>query len=140
MATHRVYAQGTKVKVSSSQEEIIKALGKHGVKRHAVAQNEEKFSLQFQHKEYLYRIEVPIPRIANINQREQRIRELWRLLVLVIKSKLESVASGLFVFDQEFMPFIVDPTTNTTAYVTTKALIAQAYQSRPLALENKNGC
>ena len=39
----------------------------------------------------------------------QEERRRWRALVLVIKSKLEAVASGIVTFDEEFMAHIVLP-------------------------------
>ena len=40
---------------------------------------------------------------------EQACRQRWRALNLVIKAKLESVASGIAMFDDEFMAHIVLP-------------------------------
>lgn len=38
---------------------------------------------------------------------DQKNRQRWRLLYLVVKAKLEAVQSGVVVFEEEFMPFIV---------------------------------
>lgn len=38
---------------------------------------------------------------------EQLNRQRWRVLMLVVKAKLEAVESGVSVFEEEFMPFIV---------------------------------
>jgi hypothetical protein len=40
---------------------------------------------------------------------DQECRQRWRALVLAIKSKLESVASGIATFEQEFLAHILLP-------------------------------
>ncbi len=40
---------------------------------------------------------------------EQAVRSRWRGLLLVIKAKLEAVASGIAVFEEEFLAYIVLP-------------------------------
>lgn len=44
----------------------------------------------------------------------QADRQRWRALLLVVKAKLEAVESGIAVFEQEFMAFIVDPVSDMT--------------------------
>lgn len=38
---------------------------------------------------------------------EQADRQRWRALLLVIKAKLEAVESGIAIFEQEFLAFVV---------------------------------
>lgn len=45
---------------------------------------------------------------------EQACRERWRSLSLMVKSKLESVASGIVTFEDEFLAYTVVPGTNRT--------------------------
>lgn len=40
---------------------------------------------------------------------EQAVRQRWRALALLIKSKLEAVESGITVFEEEFMAHVVLP-------------------------------
>lgn len=44
---------------------------------------------------------------------DQECRQRWRALVLAIKSKLESVESGIATFEEEFMAHIVLPDGST---------------------------
>ena len=44
---------------------------------------------------------------------QKEIRRLWRSLAMIIKAKLEAVASGVSIFDDEFMPYIVLPNGET---------------------------
>lgn len=46
---------------------------------------------------------------------EQATRQRWRALALVIKAKLEAVASGIKTFEHEFMADIVMPDGRTVA-------------------------
>ena len=44
---------------------------------------------------------------------EQFKREQWRLLLLLIKSKLEAIQNGAAVFEEEMMPYTVMPNGQT---------------------------
>lgn len=45
---------------------------------------------------------------------DQHVRSAWRALYLVIKAKLEAVASGIAVFESEFLAHIVIPGSGQT--------------------------
>lgn len=59
---------------------------------------------------------------------DQAVRQKWRALALVIKAKLESVESGIAVFDDEFMANIVLPNGQLVSEQVRPA-IASAYAS-----------
>ncbi len=59
---------------------------------------------------------------------EQSIRQKWRALALVIKAKLEAVASGITEFEDEFLAHIVLPNGQTMGEIA-KPQIAKAYKS-----------
>lgn len=61
---------------------------------------------------------------------EQLNRQRWRVLMLVIKAKLEAVESGVSVFEEEFLPFIVTESGRTVGEILIPRLSAG-----PLALE-----
>lgn len=63
---------------------------------------------------------------------EQLNRQRWRILMLVIKAKLEAVASGVSVFEEEFMPFIVTESGRTIGEILLPRLQAG---TAPLQLE-----
>jgi hypothetical protein len=69
---------------------------------------------------------------------EQACRQRWRALLLAIKAKLESVECGISTFEQEFMAFIVNPSTGRTIGEEITPLIEERYQNpearRPLGL------
>lgn len=45
---------------------------------------------------------------------EQADRQRWRALYLVIRAKLEAVAAGISIFEEEFLAFVVIPGRNQT--------------------------
>ena len=59
---------------------------------------------------------------------EAERRRRWRVFVLVVKSKLESVASGVETFDEAFLAQILLPT-GETVIEATKDGIAEAYRT-----------
>lgn len=44
---------------------------------------------------------------------DQAVRSRWRALVLVIKAKLEAVATGIVTFEEEFLAHVVLPSGDT---------------------------
>jgi hypothetical protein len=59
---------------------------------------------------------------------EQACRQQWRALALVIKAKLEAVATGITLFENEFMAHIVMPDGKTVSEHLLPA-IDRAYQT-----------
>ncbi|WP_375291508.1 hypothetical protein, partial [Qipengyuania sp.] len=59
---------------------------------------------------------------------EQAVRQKWRALALVIKAKLEAVESGIAVFEDEFMAYIVLPGGEETVGDFMRPQIAEAYR------------
>lgn len=55
-----------------------------------------------------YRLEVP-RRDYGQRDREQVHRERWRVLLLLVKSRVELVRSELSTFEQEFLPHLLLP-------------------------------
>lgn len=68
--------------------------------------------------------------VAADKMHDQECRRLWRALLLVIKAKLESVASGIETFDQAFLAAIVVPGQNgaTTVGEHIMPALAGAYE------------
>ena len=56
------------------------------------------------------------------------MRQKWRALALVIKAKLEAVESGIAVFEDEFMAYIVLPGGEETVGDFMRPQIAEAYR------------
>lgn len=71
---------------------------------------------------------------------EQACRQRWRALALVIKAKLEAVAAGITVFEDEFLAHIVLPDGRTVGQLL-KPQIERAYSdgNMPPLLPNYSG-
>jgi len=114
------YAKKTSVPVERSKTEIEKTLGKYGASQFAYAVRNGNAMIAFQMNEKRVRFILPIPeqgdsyrmisgepKLMSEKQWEQACRERWRSLCLVIKAKLEAVSSGITVFEEEFLAYIV---------------------------------
>ncbi len=100
------YAQFTKVPVSQSKAEIEHLLTKYKADQFGAASDFATGAalVQFRYNGSIIRFEVCL---ANLD--EQQIRQSWRALVLAIKSKLESVESGIETFEEAFLAHVVMP-------------------------------
>jgi hypothetical protein len=145
------YAKQTTVPVDRSRLEIERLLHAHGADEFMHATNRSGramivFTCQNRH----VRFELPMPNqddpsyqarrrwrngvgyesAASRTEKnlEQERRRRWRALLLVVKAKLEAVASGISTFEQEFLAHIVLPDGRTVGDHTVPAIEA-AYAS-----------
>jgi hypothetical protein len=97
----RRFAEDTSVPVGQTQTEIKKRLRDAGADQIAVFESSDKSAVAFSVGAGMYRITVPTdPKAKNIAQDERRA---WRLLGLLIKSKLEAVREGATTVEREFL-------------------------------------
>jgi len=122
------YAQNTSVPVDRSRAEIERTLARYGAtgfgyqwERREVPVNpprtygpkteqREYASIIFMFKDRRIRLDMPMPteREAGSGARaEAAVRQRWRVLSLVIKAKLETVASGISTLEAEFLANVV---------------------------------
>lgn len=138
------YASGTEVSPGKSREEIERVLSRYGADEFAYATNTTRAMLGFVAGGRQVRFVLPLPDRSAPEFRltasrkwerseaqqqaayEQEVRRRWRALSLVIKAKLEAVASGIVLFEQEFAAFMVLPDGSTVAEHLLPA-IADAY-------------
>lgn len=117
MTTSKRYAEGTKVTVPRSREEIEKLLKAYGASGFAFGYDNDVAAILFQLKGRRYRIELHYPPLesfrrtnANVTRTEPQMKaaaeaeekRLWRELAIVIKAKLIAVKSGIRTLEQEF--------------------------------------
>jgi hypothetical protein len=105
----RRYAEGTAVDVSKSRLEVESLLSKHGATQVVIGADSVKRSgfVHFALDGRQYRLMLP-PREGKRNERQIE-REQWRALVLLLKAKLEVVASEIASMEQEFLAYVVLP-------------------------------
>ena len=143
------YAEGTDVPVEKSRAEIEVTLRRYGATGFISGWNEDHAMLGFsmQGRQVKFVLPLPsrsskdfthfrhssgklLPRTADAATRawEQACRQRWRALALVIKAKLEAVAAGITVFEDEFLAHIVLPDGQTVSQHVRPA-IASAYDT-----------
>lgn len=111
--TARRFAEDTRVPVDRTKQELEKLLKAHGAAGFAIGWDAHQDRIEFLWQSRQIRFVLPRdPKRRN----EQADRQRWRALLLVVKAKLEAVRSGIAVFEQEFLGFIVVPGQNRTIY------------------------
>lgn len=108
----RRYAERTDVPVERSRSEIEKLARAHGATGFGTMWDKDRFALMFELRNRRVRFDIPAPSAAEYsNQKawEAEERRRWRALLLILKAKLELVASGDVDFDAEFLANLVLP-------------------------------
>lgn len=121
------YASQTTVPAERSKSEIETMVRKYGADQFISGWSGTAAIIGFKMKDKMVKFHLPLPRpddpkylktatgrvrgkstrAAAVREYEQEIRQRWRALLLVIKAKLEAVASGITSFEQEFLAHIV---------------------------------
>lgn len=99
--TTRRFAQDTSVPVGQTQGEIKDRLRKAGADQIATFEADERTAIAFRLGAAMYRVTIPIDTKAK--NRAQEERRAWRLMGLLIKSKLEAVREGASTVEREFL-------------------------------------
>ena len=134
------YAEKTEVPFERSVGEIMALLRAAGADRIGQMEERTSFTLQFTLSERTIRFRIVFPTSAELKaltgprQDAQRVGEQWRrqrgrALMLVIKAKLESIASRVETFEEAFLANVV-MADDTTVYERVAGAIALEYQSR----------
>ena len=109
----RRYAETTKVPVMRSVEEIKKTLNRYGAGSFGFLEEGNSAAIIFRHEGLTFRIDVPYPDKDDGGytdvRYDQEVRRRWRSMALVVKAKLEAVASEISTVDKEFLGDIVMP-------------------------------
>jgi hypothetical protein len=120
------YASRTQVPVGQSQGEVKTMLKKAGSDSVAIYEDASRSAVAFRMAGRYYRMEVPIRRkVGNAAQEERRA---WRLLLLLVKAKLEAVREGATTFEREFLADMLTPD-GKTVYEWTREPLKLAYDS-----------
>jgi hypothetical protein len=131
MSTYR-YAQGTEVSADRSRSQIETALMRGGATAFAYGQTSDPPTarVMFEMSDRRFRFDLPLPNAsdrefthtargqrraesARVNEYQGEIKRRWRALLLVIKAKLEAVASGIATLEEEFLAHVVLPNGQT---------------------------
>lgn len=109
---------------------MLKASGADQI---AIFESADKSLIAFTMAGRQYRLTVPIR--TKVRNSEQEIRRAWRLLLLLLKAKLEAVREGATTIEREFMADTVMPNGQTfTEYAQPQLEQAYALGKMPSAL------
>lgn len=115
------FAESTKTPVVNSRMEVERILKKYGANSigygEVTKDGRTQYAVMFQCHERHVRMLVPMPDPKRLGQTayEKEERRRWRVLVLVLKAKLEAVQSGVSVFEDEFLAHIILPDNQTVS-------------------------
>ena len=124
------YAAKTEVSADRSRTEIEKTLQRYGATSFVYGWEETRAAVGFVAHGRQVRLVIPLPdpsdrefartptgrprsAVQAKQAYEQAVRARWRSLALVVKAKLEAVATGLVTFEQEFLAYTVLPNGQT---------------------------
>lgn len=115
------YAADTSVPVDRSKSHIEALLMKAGAEGyHTGWQSATEGDPGWDAIEFLWKgkqIRFRLPRSKASRNEDQRNRQRWRVLFLVVKAKIEAVQAGISIFEEEFLSFIVTASGKTVGEV-----------------------
>jgi hypothetical protein len=106
----RRFAEGTDVPVDRSRQEIEKLCRAHGASGFASSWDKSSYCIMFELRGRRVRFDVGAPdtkTYRDTKRWEAEERRRWRALLLILKAKLELVASGDTDFEAEFLANLV---------------------------------
>ena len=125
------YAEGTAVPVARSRDEVYRLLDRYGATEHLVGGDASRVVVGFRLTGRLIRVDRPLPRRASFPSQagyDREIRRQWRVLVLVLKGRLELIDDGAETVDQAFAAYLALPD-GTTAGDRIGAYVDRAYET-----------
>lgn len=138
--TSNQFASGTTVSPEKTMMEIRALLGKHGATKIQTVEDTHLVQIAFALKNRVICFEIEIPTEdapqfrPSYRQRttrralwEAEVRRRWRVCLLILKSKLEAVATNAKLFDVELLPYFVMPDGKTVAQHLNSAKLDQLY-------------
>lgn len=135
----RRFAEDTSVPVSRTQDEIKARLRAAGADQIAVFESDDRSAVAFRIGAAMYRITVPTD--AKAKNVQQDARRAWRLLGLLMKSKLEAVREGATTVEREFLSDMLMADGRTVSEVIGPQMLEHYRGGGPvhLLLEHKEG-
>ena len=112
------YAQDTKVPVSRSRDELYRVLSRYGATETLLYESPERLRVGFAYAGWKVAIPFDLPRPADFPSQaafDRELRRRWRVLILLVKGKLEMVEEGAEDITTAFLPYILLPGGGTVA-------------------------
>jgi len=126
------YATGSEVPVQRSRAHLEQLLRVHGAEGFAYGWTAENDRVEFVWQGQRVRFTLPRPKAdkflltpSGLQRSDKQIqaavegedRRRWRALLLVVRAKVEAVESGISIFEEEFLAFIVMPNDRTVGEI-----------------------
>lgn len=126
------YAAGSAVPVQRSRAHLEQLLRAHGAEGFAYGWTAEHDRVEFVWQGQRVRFTLPRPARekfvltpSGLQRTETQVqaamdaedRRRWRALLLVVRAKVEAVESGISIFEEEFLAFIVLPNERTVGEI-----------------------
>jgi hypothetical protein len=105
--------------IQAEIQQMLAGTGAHGFR---IASEHGKSAVSFTSGDRQFRLIVP----HTASEDKEAARQSWRQLSQLIQAKLDAVASGLVVFDEEFLAYMVMPG-GATVFQATAPAITTAY-------------
>lgn len=138
------YAENTKVTVEKSRQEIEALVKKNGGKNFCYLSSNESEVFVFEKLNRRVKFKIEKPERSNFNHKlhpsesqSAEYRRLFRVLLLRLKAKFESVNSSEITFDEEFLANIVDNTGATVWEAIKPTLVEFEINKLPKMLTSK---
>ena len=104
------YAEGTVVTERESRQQIVTLLDRSACTAIVVGLNaSDNAVVKFSHAGRNVRMLMALPSQSLGDSRLRERARRWRVLLLLLKAKLEAVRSGVSTFDAEFLSYVVMP-------------------------------
>jgi len=138
------YASRTEVTVDKSKGELKRVVYKSGASNYKYAEEEDRAMVMFSKEARIIRFVIKFPppesrefthtpgrgtkrtQAAAYKEYEAEHRRRWRALILSVKAKFESTASGIETFEEAFLAQILLPNSQTVAQAVSPS-IEEAY-------------
>lgn len=126
------YASGSDVPIQRSRTHLEQLLRAHGAEGFAYGWTAASDRVEFVWKGQRVRFTLPRPARekfiltpTGLQRSDKQIqtamdgedRRRWRALLLVVRAKVEAVESGISIFEEEFLAFIVMPNDRTVGEI-----------------------
>ena len=121
------YATGTQISEQETRLEVLRLLVRNGCRNAEAGLNAAKHGVcKFEVAGRKVRMLLPLPDEGPFGTGNERARR-WRVLLLLLKAKLEAVDSGISTVQDEFMAHIAMPNGQTAGEIMAPQ-ISEAYQ------------
>jgi hypothetical protein len=106
------YAENTTVSASRSREEVYRLLERYGADQRIVGDDATRATVGFRLKGRHVKIDRALPPRRSFSSQagyDREIRRQWRVLILLLKARLEIVAEGAETVEEAFASYLMLP-------------------------------